>query len=430
MNTVSNADPEKRSTAPHRPEISASLERELPVGSRAGSTGSDARPMRLRGADGNGRSSADSASDAQACLHAALRMCRSGVVVWRCHERRIQWDDSLLCLIGRSRQELEARGVVELLDLIHEDDRAVVRAAAARALLCGEPLEIECRLLRAEGVQLWLAVKSSLAQQEHDDRPCVVFSVVDVTHIKQLEADLRQAQKLDTIGQVAGGVAHDLNNLLAIILAKVFVLEREQGLSEPLIDSVLDIGQAAKRGAALTRQLLTFARHQLIQARSVDLNDAIAETLRMLSCILGASIALAFEPASTPVMARVDSSMLSQLVLNLIVNARDAMASGGRCTIRTAVEVLDEVSAAAIHGAKPGRWACVSVVDNGSGIAPNVLARLFEPFFTTKAKGSGTGLGLSIVSDILKQHGGCMQVESVLGRGSAFHAYLPCADED
>jgi len=369
-------------------------------------------------------------SEAQARLQAALRAGGIGLLVWEDGERRLRWDDSLQNLIGRTRDELEALASHQLVELVHEDDRQLVHAAGLRALQHGEALELECRVLRPDGALVSLAVKGRAERTSPSQPARMIAAVVDVTHRKQLEADVLQAQKMDAIGQLAGGIAHDFNNLLTIILGQLSLLQLEPDLPVHAQDSVHDIDHAARRAAELTRQLLTFARRQLMQTRTVDLNEAVAETLKLLRRIVGDAVSLELTAAREPVIARVDTTMLSQLLLALSMNARDAMERGGVCSFRTGIVDLDESACLHIDGAKPGRWAALTVSDTGHGIAPEVLPRVFEPFFTTKALGHGTGLGLSTVYGILKQHGGFVHVESELDRGTTFHAYLPWAGRD
>lgn len=366
-----------------------------------------------------------SLNEAQARLQAALRVGGIGLLVWEVDQRRASWDDSLLCLIGRTREDLESRSFASLLELIHEDDREPVQASISRALQTGAQIELECRVARPDGRFAAIEVRACLERPAHGPPTRVIAAVVDVTHRKQLEAQVLQAQRMDAIGQLAGGIAHDFNNLLTVVLGQTSLLKAQGGLPARAEGSIQDIDDAAKRAAELTRQLLAFARGQLMQPRVVDLNQAISETVTMLRRILGQRISLTFEPSTDPLFARVDTTMLSQLLLNLTVNARDAMEQGGQCSIRTCTHELDAESAAESGGGKPGRWACVAISDSGCGIAPELLPRVFEPFFTTKPIGRGTGLGLSTVYGILKQHGGFVQARSTPGVGSTFYAYLP-----
>jgi signal transduction histidine kinase/ActR/RegA family two-component response regulator len=238
---------------------------------------------------------------------------------------------------------------------------------------------------------------------------------------RQLEQQLRQSQKLEAIGQLAGGVAHDFNNLLTVILGRAEEAKLDSGVSPAMQEALDDISDGALRAAALTRQLLTFSRRQPIQVRDVDVNTVVSDLARMLGRILGEDIALDITPSSQPAQVRADPGMIEQVIVNLAVNARDAMPSGGRLSIATTIR--DRVDDP--RGAQADRWVCLDVTDTGSGIAEADLPRIFEPFFTTKEIGKGTGLGLATVHGILQQHGGWMEVDSALGQGTRFRALFP-----
>ncbi len=245
---------------------------------------------------------------------------------------------------------------------------------------------------------------------------------------ERLEAQFRQAQKMEAIGQLAGGVAHDFNNLLTIMGGSVeMLLWMDPNLSSAAKSYLADIGAAAHRATALTRQLLTFSRQQAMKIQPIDLNETIGGFTKMLRRIVGEDIQVQnnFSPALPYIEA--DTGMIEQVLMNLVVNARDAMPSGGNLIINSSVETVDHQHAQQNPSARVGQFVCLSVSDTGQGIAPENLPRIFEPFFTTKGVGKGTGLGLATVFGIVEQHRGWIEVTSQLGEGTTFRILLPIA---
>ena len=251
----------------------------------------------------------------------------------------------------------------------------------------------------------------------------------DVTQEVALEEQLRQAQKMESIGQLAGGVAHDFNNILVVIQGNASLLLEAKNLSEPDADLAKQIINAAERAAGLTRQLLVFGRKQVMQPDHLNLNQVAGNMTKMLQRILGEDVALRsdYSPALPAVFA--DAGMIEQVLLNLAVNARDAMPAGGRLMIATASKTLGQEYAQQNPAAVPGQYVCLSVTDTGCGIVPENLSHIFEPFFTTKGVGKGTGLGLATVYAIVKQHRGWIEVDSQVDKGTTFRIFLPAARE-
>jgi nitrogen-specific signal transduction histidine kinase/ActR/RegA family two-component response regulator len=247
----------------------------------------------------------------------------------------------------------------------------------------------------------------------------------DVTHEAQLEAQLRQKQKMEAVGTLAGGVAHDFNNILAAIQMQVGLLKSNGDLSPGQSELANDIGIAVQRATALTRQLLMFSRKEMRQLRDLDLNQSVNEMTKMLTRTLGENIAVQLNLAAQPMFLHADAGMMDQVLMNLAVNARDAMPDGGRLVIETAGVEFDESAATQTAQARPGSFVRLSVSDNGCGIPPENLVRIFEPFFTTKDIGKGTGLGLATVFGIVQQHHGWINVYSEVGHGTTFKVYLP-----
>jgi signal transduction histidine kinase len=249
----------------------------------------------------------------------------------------------------------------------------------------------------------------------------------DITEQRTLEEQLRQSQKLEAIGRLAGGVAHDFNNILMSIMGAADLLLMQTASSDPTRDEVNEIKQSVDRGAGLTRQLLAFSRRQKTVTKVFALDEAVASMDTMLRRLIGPEIEFEIirPPGPTTVMA--DPGQIQQVVLNLVVNARDAMPEGGRVTVQVDEVDLDEATRLAFAEARPGRYARISVADTGMGMNEQTRAKLFEPFFTTKEQGKGTGLGLSIVYGIVKQSGGHISVISEPGHGATFVIYLPVA---
>jgi PAS domain S-box-containing protein len=265
---------------------------------------------------------------------------------------------------------------------------------------------------------------------ELNGQPQLTLSLFrDITAQRRLEEQFRQAQKMEAIGQLAGGVAHDFNNILTVIQGHASLLATAKlGPSEE--KSANQIGQAAARAAGLTRQLLTFSRRQLIQPKKLDLNKIVGNMTNMLGRLLGEDITLQLNYCQAAPTVEADAGMMEQVLLNLAVNARDAMPKGGQLAIRITVIEVDDSYVARQPDARKGVYVCISVTDTGTGIAAENLPRIFEPFFTTKAIGKGTGLGLATVYGIVKQHQGWIELESYLGKGTTFRIFIPWISGD
>jgi signal transduction histidine kinase/CheY-like chemotaxis protein len=242
---------------------------------------------------------------------------------------------------------------------------------------------------------------------------------------KQLEQRLRQAHKMEAVGRLAGGVAHDFNNLLMIVNGHCELLSDRIPAGEPGRNNVEQIQKAADRAVSMTRQLLAFSRMQVLEPRTIDLNAVIADMGKMLARLIGENIEYAFTPDTRLVSVKADPGQIGQVIMNLVVNSRDAMPHGGNIEVRTRNAVLDRDEARKRHPMEPGEYALLSVTDTGQGMDEETKAHIFEPFFTTKEVGKGTGLGLATVYGIVKQSGGFIWVESAPGKGTTFEIYLP-----
>ncbi len=253
--------------------------------------------------------------------------------------------------------------------------------------------------------------------------------VADITDRLNLEAQLRQSQKMESIGQLAAGVAHDFNNMLTVIQGHAGMLMSRRTLPPELKDSVQAVHFAAERAAGLTRQLLLFSRRSLLQPRLIDLREIVSDMSKMLKRLLGETITLEFSPPSEIALVYGDAGMLEQVLLNLSINARDAMQFGGKLIISLQPLTVDEPYVQTHPEARPGAFVLLRVTDTGCGMDPTTLNRIFEPFFTTKEVGKGTGLGLATVYGIVKLHEGWIEVTSEVGKGTTFSIYLPASKE-
>jgi PAS domain S-box-containing protein len=329
-------------------------------------------------------------------------------------------------MFGYAREELVGLPVENLMPEAHRADHARHRThflerPSARAMGAGRP---DLVALRRDGTVF--PVEISLSPL-HSRPGSVVASLRDVTERRELETQLRQAQKIEAVGRLAGGVAHDFNNILGVILGHANLLLRDLP-GQRARERVEQVASAAERAANLTRQLLAFSRRQVFLARVVDLNRTVGGLVQMLERLVGEDVEVVFRPAAAG-RVRADVTQLEQALMNLAVNARDAMPAGGRLTIETSDAELDEAFVRAHAGARPGRYLRIAVADTGQGMTPEVKARAFEPFFTTKETGRGTGLGLATTYGIVKQSGGFIYLESEPGRGTTFEIYLPSVDE-
>src|SRR5581483_167820 len=253
--------------------------------------------------------------------------------------------------------------------------------------------------------------------------------VEDTTERTSLEEQLRQAQKMESVGQLAAGVAHDFNNILTIIQGHSGLLMSRPNLSPAMTTSIQAVSFAAERAASLTRQLLMFSRKQVIQPRILDLKEVVSNMSKMLQRLLGETITLTCKSAPHLPSMHGDSGMMEQILMNLAVNARDAMTRGGELVIRTDAVQIDEAYAKYKSEARPGLFVCLQVTDTGDGMDAATMKRIFEPFFTTKEAGKGTGLGLATVYGIVKQHSGWIDVASEVGKGTTFRIFFPATSK-
>ena len=279
------------------------------------------------------------------------------------------------------------------------------------------------------GARVWVLANANLVDATADKQGEIIGSVMDITERKHLEEQLRHSQKMDAIGRLAGGVAHDFNNLLTVISGYSDIVLDTLNPGDQTSWQILEIKKAADRAASLTRQLLAFSRRQLIEPSVLDLNTVVSGIHNMLRRVIGEDIELVTILRGTPGWVRADAGQIEQVLVNLVLNARDAMPAGGKLTVELSLEELSRNAWATSPTARAGRYVVLIVSDTGCGMDNDVLSRIFEPFFTTKERGKGTGLGLSTVYGIVKQSGGHIDVSSEIGCGTTFRIYFPLAEE-
>ena len=326
------------------------------------------------------------------------------------------------------------RSVQGWLEIVHPDDREMMdRYLRDEVIGHRRPFAKEYRILRKnDGEVRWVSGFGNVSFDSDGEVLSLIGTIQDITERKRAEAErarlevqLRQAQKMESVGRLAGGVAHDFNNMLGVILGHVDLALEDLGTAHPSYDGLMEIRKAASRSADLTRQLLAFARKQTITPTVLDLNEAVEQMLAMLRRMIGEDVELAWRPGADAWRVKMDASQIDQMLANLCVNARDAITGVGRVTIETENATLDDAYCARHSGSTPGEYLRLSVSDDGCGMDKATQAHVFEPFFTTKAAGKGTGLGLATVYGIVKQNHGFIDVYSERGVGTAITIYLP-----
>jgi PAS domain S-box-containing protein len=310
---------------------------------------------------------------------------------------------------------------------VHQEDHNIVEAAE-QASERGERFQAEYRIVRKDGRIIWVS-DTAVVVEGSDAHPLMEGIIVDITERKQLETQLQQSRRMEAIGRLAGGIAHDFNNLLTIIKGYTELALNRPRITPELQTDVERIEDASERASTLVRQLLAFSRRQVLQPKLLDLNSIVLGLDKLLRRLMDEDIAMSAIPGNNIGTIKADPAQMEQVIMNLVVNARDAMPKGGRLTVETANVDLDEAYATDHATVKPGRYVMLAVSDTGTGMSPETIAHIFEPFYTTKESGRGTGLGLSTVYGIVKQSGGYIWVYSELGRGSSFKVYLPRVEQ-
>jgi PAS domain S-box-containing protein len=359
-------------------------------------------------------------------LRLALKAARMGTWQWDLASNTLAWDDQLYEIYSIEPGQ-QVTQYEHFMGRVHQDDRAFVAASVQQALQGGRGLDYEFRIVLPDGRVRWLADQGRVSRDPMGIPLYLTGVCVDMTERKLMEERLRQAQRMDSVGQLAGGIAHETNNMMSVVLGCAdYVLQRTD-LPAPVREDVEQIWKAATRTAGITQQLLAFSRRQVLQPQVLDLNATVRDMEPILCRTLGENRGLRMHLAPELGSIRADPGQLEQVLINLTLNARDAMADQGRLTIETMNIVLDQTYAAgkSVDSLRPGPYAMLVVSDTGHGMDRTTASRVFEPFFTTKGVGQGTGLGLSTVYGIVKQSGGFIWVYSEPYLGTTFKLYFP-----
>jgi two-component system, cell cycle sensor histidine kinase and response regulator CckA len=348
-----------------------------------------------------------------------------GIVVANLSGAMLEANDVHLQTIGYTRQDF-VEGRIRWNDLTPPEYREQDRLALEELRRTGVCSQWEKELLRKDGSRVPILI--GIAMLEPSEGTCIAY-IIDLSKSRLLEDQLRQAQKMEAVGLLAGGVAHDFNNLLTVILGHGDMLLKRLGPADPLRDGLTEIVRAGERASTLTRQLLAFSRRQILLPAVINLNDIVSDLEKMLRRLIREDIDVGLSLDRRIGRVKADPGQIEQVVMNLVVNARDAMPEGGKLTIETRNVELDAAYASRHPYVVPGPYVMVAVSDTGTGMDLATQARAFEPFFTTKGAGKGTGLGLSTVYGIVKQSGGSIEFYSEIGRGTSFKVYLPRVDD-
>jgi PAS domain S-box-containing protein len=376
------------------------------------------RTADLQAAHDDTRISEGRLADAQGVAHI-------GSWEWRVPENRVWWSRELYRIAGVDREGFDGT-YQAFLTVVHPDDRARLDRIVRGSLQDQEPFELEHRIIRADGGVRILYVKGRVVQFDRGQPVRMLGIAQDITERKRLEAELLQAQKRETLGRLVSAVAHDFNNVLTVIRGYTDLVLAEVEEASPHRADLLEVRKAAGRAAALTRQLLMFSQRQALEPQDISLNTVIDAIGPMLRQVIGDNIVMTAALAPDLRAVKTDVSHVEQILMNLIVNARDAMAAGGRLTLETKNVTLDGQYGLSKPVHPPaGEYVLLAVSDTGLGMDDRVKSHLFEPFFTTKEPGQGTGLGLATVYNIVKRSGGYIWVYSEPKRGTTFKLYFP-----
>jgi two-component system, cell cycle sensor histidine kinase and response regulator CckA len=361
-------------------------------------------------------------------LRLALEAAHLGMWEWDPESDALFWDDRHCALFGVNPKEAPATSA-KFIEYVYPEDREWVRHAVREALRHDEAYGAEYRVRWPDGREHWLASAGRVLRNAHSRAVRMRGITYDVTDRRGLEEHLRRAQKMEAIGQLAGGVAHDFNNLLMVIRGHVELLLNRPGIDSGTARNAEAIQKASDRAAGITQQLLAFSRKQVLQARVIEMRSVVSDIANLLRRLLGPMVEFRLQLPAEPLWVRADESQLEQVVLNLAINARDAMPTGG-----TVTAIIDRLAGDSPHvRRRPGMPAIdyirLRVIDTGTGMDAATQARIFEPFFTTKEFGKGTGLGLATVYGVVKQSDGWIWVDSTLGVGTTFEIFLPAVNE-
>lgn len=371
-------------------------------------------------AHGAGGSNEDELTQRELLLAEAERIVHLGSWMWNTETGAIRWSDEMYRILGYEPGSVDP-SVEGFFGLIHPEDRARVEEVAARGVASHAPEPVDFRLLRRDGMVRHVHMEGAAVQQDGPLR--IVGTVLDVTERLELEAELRRSARVEAIGTVAGGLAHDFNNYLQVILGHARVTASNPSIDARASASLDQIAAAAGRCQRLARDLLSFARRTTLARERVDLCALVEHAVPLMQALVGPDIAVVHEACGEALDVEGDEAALEQALLNLAANARDAISTKGTLTLST--RLIEDAQAGA--GSAPSKWVGLTVRDDGCGMSPSVAERIFEPYFSTKASGQGTGLGLASVLSLVEQTGGTIEVESQLGLGTTFLIRLPFA---
>ena len=356
----------------------------------------------------------------------AIDAAEAGVWEFDLLSGTVRWTHTIGCMLGRAGT-FEG-GLEDFRRMVHPDDQQLVDSAIARSIERLEPYRADFRVVWPDQSVHWLTAKGRVTTRGDGKPEGLVGIAIDITGRKLLELQLQQAQKMESLGQLAGSIAHDFNNVLTAILGFSDLLLDETAQADPRRATLQEIHKAAESGHHLTKQLLAFSRRQPLEPKLVQLNEVVSRFEGILRQLLGKGVELVSRLAPDLPQVYADAGQMQQILANLAVNARDAMPKGGRFVIETTQEVRGEDNVT-VRGRsiEPGRYVVLIVTDTGTGMSPEILPRVFEPFFTTKAGDKGTGLGLSTVYGIVRQSGGYVDLTSAPAAGTTFRIGLPAA---
>ncbi len=366
----------------------------------------------------------------------AQRVANCGSYEWLPTTNTVSWTDELYRVFG-----LQPNGFAPTFEgylaHVHAEDREKVMQVIQQCARDRGPFEMEERIVRPDGSVRWLFCKALWLFDENQQSEKMVGTCQDITVHKEsertralLEEKLRQMQKMESVGRLAGGVAHDFNNLLCVIMGHLELARESSPPDAPVLKHIAQIRQASERAVSLTRHLLAFSRREVIQPAVLDLNSVVQNVTKMMARMIGERTLLQITFAPHPTKIKADLGQIDQILMNLVVNAVDAMPKGGKIFIETENTELDENFAKDHPSATPGRYVMLAVSDTGVGMDQETMKQIFEPFFTTKPVGQGTGLGLAMVHGAVEQNGGHISVYSQVGKGTTFKIYFPRVEED
>jgi PAS domain S-box-containing protein len=367
--------------------------------------------------------------ESAALLRKTQQIAHIGSWMFDYSNNKLIWSEEVYKIFGLEPNDITLN-YETFLSFIVEDDRTAFDQAYKDAVNSGRPFEYFHRIKRKDGKIRTLYQKAEHEKNKAGKKIRTLGMVSDISEQKELEEQLRQSQKMEAIGLLAGGIAHDFNNLLMVILCNCDLMLARSKKDDPLIEDIVEIKKSGQRAAELTRQLLAFSRKQVLKPQIVDINMVVKDLEKMIGRLVGEKIELVtvLNPDLTTVLT--DRGQLDQVIMNLVVNARDAMPKGGKITIETANIKLSNEYTRRYSDIKPGNYVMMAVTDTGTGMSKEIVDKIFEPFFTTKGIGKGTGLGLSTVYGIIKQSGGYIYCYSEPGIGTTFKIYLPYADDE